>query len=98
MGTIESKHRDADMNIIKNENLKPELNSEWIWNADGQTYKVVGSKTMESGRTGIELVRFIKTRGAWATTPKVFSYMEAWIDEDNEVVDYDVFHKAFKAA
>jgi hypothetical protein len=57
---------------------KPAINSEWTgW--DG-LYKVVGFKVIHTGQTGVELVRFIKTRKAWAKTPVCFSYLDEVTD------------------
>ena len=68
---------------------KPELNSIWTRKADNQQYKVVGYKNMPSGRLGIEVVRFIKSRDSWAKTPVVFTYVKG----DETVCDF--FYNAF---
>jgi len=78
---------------------KPELNSEWKGTKGYTgTYKVVGFKTIWNGRHGVELVRFIKSRNAWATTPHCFSYLD--IDPENRIEEedrseWDLFYNLF---
>ena len=69
----------------------PALNSTWVCGFDKQTYKVVGFKTINGGRVGVEIVRFIKSRGAWAKTPVCCTYLNTEIGER----DYDHFYKWF---
>ncbi len=75
---------------------KPAINSEWTgW--DG-LYKVVGFKVINTGQTGVELVRFIKTRKAWAKTPVCFSYLDEAADTKEHSLTSPQFFTIFTPA
>ena len=75
---------------------KPAINSEWTgW--DG-LYKVVGFKVIHTGQTGVELVRFIKARQAWAKTPVCFSYLDEAADTKEYSLTSPQFFTIFTAS
>lgn len=60
------------------------IGDELIWAADGQTFKITGFNNTYGGNydeTGIEMVRFIKTRSDWAKVPKAFYSKQDWKPE-----------------
>ena len=55
---------------------KGELFTAKFYRSPLELHKITGFKAYDSGETGIETVRFIKTRGGWAKHPKAWVTIE----------------------